>query len=269
MNRNKPGNRNLDLDGKGGLLHELDQLQSHEPVPDTEPPRLVDQAVRNMARRELQQRPAVFTGGKLRWIAGLSTVSVALIAVGISMVQSPPSSPGLPPAAPPVLQSEKPEARDGTRQESSRGKERSVKPAASDYARSAERQAGADQANSTSSADAASPPAAVLLKQQAGESSLAKPSSAESSSDGMPEAEVFESALADSASDRDEARAEPTSADSANPGSASPESAQAWLDLIRQLYDQGLLPEATEQLRAFTSDYPDFPLPDWTEELQP
>ncbi|HKX56198.1 MAG TPA: hypothetical protein VJN01_08855, partial [Xanthomonadales bacterium] len=45
--------------------------------------------------------------------------------------------------------------------------------------------------------------------------------------------------------------------------------AQAWLDLIRQLYDEGLLNEAAEQLRAFRADHPDYPLPDWAAELQP
>jgi hypothetical protein len=38
---------------------------------------------------------------------------------------------------------------------------------------------------------------------------------------------------------------------------------QAWLDLARQLYDRGLLAEATAQLSALRVEYPDHELPDW------
>ncbi|HKX56938.1 MAG TPA: sigma-70 family RNA polymerase sigma factor, partial [Xanthomonadales bacterium] len=133
----------------GQLLRELDLLQSREALPDIEPPRLIDQAVRNMARRELPDSPAAPQAETLRWIAGLATVSIALIAVGISLVQSPPGLPS--PAAPAFKTDRQIESRPGS-------------PA--------------------------------------------------------------ESSLADDNGDMDEALAIP---------------AQAWLDLIRQLYDEGLL----------------------------
>ncbi len=70
------------------LLQQLDQLQARAQMPEIEPPALIDQAVRNMARRELHGHSPPLAG-KLRWIAGLSTASIALIALGISLVQSP------------------------------------------------------------------------------------------------------------------------------------------------------------------------------------
>lgn len=70
------------------LLQELQRLQAREPLLDIEPPALMDQAVRNMARRELHHQSTP-VAGKLGWIAGLSTVSIALIALGISLVQTP------------------------------------------------------------------------------------------------------------------------------------------------------------------------------------
>ncbi len=86
------------------LLRDLDQMQSRDPLPHIEPPALVDQAVRNLARRELENRTAPPIAGKLRWIAGLSTVSIALLAIGISMVQTRHTpAPQLAPPTEPVL----------------------------------------------------------------------------------------------------------------------------------------------------------------------
>jgi len=70
------------------LLQELDSLQDFEQSVPVEPPGLIDQAVRNMARREVQNQRSPLAG-KLRFIAGLSTASIALIALGISLLQSP------------------------------------------------------------------------------------------------------------------------------------------------------------------------------------
>lgn len=245
MRSHKPDKRGLDPTGEQ-LLRELDLLQSREPVPDIEPPQLIDQAVRNMARRELPDSQSAPKAGTLRWIAGLAIVSIALIAVGISMVQSPPYVP--PPAAPALKTEQQLESRPESRTESSLAKERSVISTA-DSARTAAPQTGADQAPTTSSRDAAVSDAKLNFKQQAPDPALA-----ESSAESMSAAEASQTSLADDKSDMDEARAE---------------SAQAWLDLIRQLYDQGLLTEAAEQLRAFRADYPEYPLPDWAAELLP
>jgi len=73
------------------LLQELDSLQDFDQSASIEPPGLIDQAVRNMARREVQNQRSPLAG-KLRFIAGLSTASIALIALGLSLLQSPSTS---------------------------------------------------------------------------------------------------------------------------------------------------------------------------------
>ena len=45
-----------------------------------------------------------------------------------------------------------------------------------------------------------------------------------------------------------------------------PDSASAWLDLVRQLVDQGLEEDARQQFQAFRSAHPDYPLPLWAQE---
>jgi hypothetical protein len=245
MRGHKPGMGSPDQSGEQ-LLRELDLLQSREPAPEIEPPRMIDQAVRNMARRELPDSPTAPPAGTLRWIAGLATVSIALIAVGISMVQSPPYVP--PPAAPALRNEQQDEPRPESPAESSVAEERGAISAAGS-ARSAAPGTGADQAPIPASRDAAVSDAKLDFKQQA-----ADPALAESPVESMSAAEASKTNPADDNSDMDEARAE---------------SAQAWLDLIRQLYDQGLLTEAAEQLRAFRTDHPEYPLPDWAAELQP
>lgn len=213
MRPTEPDRSRMDHSGDR-LLQELDQLQAHETRPDIEPPELIDQAVRNMARRELQNSAASPLAGKLRWIAGLSTVSIALIAVGISMVQSP----GVPTSSP------------------------APAALAPERARSEAAKSGSDKAGEVSSRDADSPPASLQPKRKAEEESL----------QATPEAAASQTVLADSVGEMDEARAEP---------------AQAWLELIRQLHDQGLEQEAAEQLRAFHAEHPEYPLPEWTAEL--
>jgi hypothetical protein len=45
--------------------------------------------------------------------------------------------------------------------------------------------------------------------------------------------------------------------------------AEAWLDLIRQLQEQGLDSEVLTQLQAFRTRYPDYLLPDWAQKIDP
>jgi hypothetical protein len=257
MRSNKPRKRRPDHNSEQ-VLHELDRLQSLAPLPDIEPPQLIDQAVRNMARREMPNRPVTSLAGKLSWIAGLSTVSIALIAVGLSMVQSPPLPPPETSPAAPALHNEQPfetgpavtpEPRNESRAKSRLAKERSALQAVSSPSeRTASSHDSTDQALSDSSTSD-EPEAEVNFKQTAPDASPAEPA-LESQS---PE-EISGVAVAGAISDMDQ---------------ASAESAQAWLDLIRQLYDQGLLAEATKQLSAFRADHPEHPLPDWAAELQP
>jgi len=194
------------------LLQELDSLQHFEESVPIEPPGLIDQAVRNMARREVQNQRSPLAG-KLRFIAGLSTASIALIALGLSLLQSPSTTD---PAD--ISISGKQAEISSVRKES-----RSAEPLAPELARSAQ-----DLKHSTTPA---APAAAATLESG-------------HPSENLP--------LTDSAS-------VPLKTDSA----------LAWLDLIRQLQEQGLVEEASQQLQAWREQYPDEPLPDWAIQLLP
>jgi len=249
MRGNKRGNPGTDHT-TAQLLRELDLLQDAEPVPDIEPPRMIDQAVRNMARRALAESsaessadvPAVPMAGSLRWIAGLSTVSIALIALGLSLLQSP----RLPAPEAPAIKSELPQPKADSRLESEGF---ATTPANENFARKAASETVANEAVSSSSLEKDSAPAAFKLKQQ-----VAETSGTQAPKELMAAPASSEEHLADEV-------VEPA-------GTGAP-SAEAWLDQIRQLYDQGLLADAEEELRAFRADYPDYPLPDWAAELQP
>ncbi len=224
------------------LLQELQILQARESLLGIEPPALLDQAVRNMARREQAPGSTPFAGN-LRWIAGLFTVSIALIAVGISMVQTPPASGPVNE----VFESEKTGLRSSGEQSGR------TQPAASGLSRSSQAPA-ADATLAVGEAqpmelDAASNPAGVELP-------LDNPTKI----NGLAK----ETTLADHASSQVAAVSESSESDSLQ---SREEAAQAWLDLIEQLHEQGLNTETLEQLRAWKEQYPDLQLPDWASDL--
>lgn len=223
------------------LLRELQLLQAREPLPDIEPPALVDQAVLNMARRELPlQGPPI--AGKLRFIAILSTASVALIAVGLSLVQTPPASD-------PAL-----ESFDNTTFEL-RSSEPSglASPAAAPQPRAAPVQA-TDAARSLGESQPMDFDAARKSASAGTEIENTQPS----------QSPAKESVAAGADSDRPGEIAERVYSDL--PQSGVP-AAEAWLDLISQLRAEGLQTEAVEQLRAWQTQYPELQLPDWATEL--
>lgn len=238
------------------LLQELDQLQAREKLPDIEPPALIDQAVRNMARRAVhhqehgQTRPEVPgdntpDSGRLRWIAGLATASMAVIALGIALVQAPQS----PEPIDPDFELKKDMSRLKTEQT-----HEELQSAA------ALRAGAADQAADRSTDEAANrayrSTGLKRIKQAATAMAASETSVSESSAiAGQPPAmaKPDEKGFTDSVDIEKQ---------------ADKESAQSWLDLIQQLQDQGLVTEAAEQLRAFQQDYPDYPLPDWALRLQ-
>ena len=62
-----------------GLSEELGRLQSDwDRQERVEPPELLDQAVLNAARRDLEPRPS---RGLLPWLGGLSTAAVVVLAL--------------------------------------------------------------------------------------------------------------------------------------------------------------------------------------------
>jgi hypothetical protein len=227
-------------DPKGeALLRELDQLQAREALPGIEPPALIDQAVRNMARRALHD-PALNPGinqenspfkGKLGWLTGLATASMAVIALGIALVQTPQT----PDLAEPVYKAKKEEALFNPQESRN-----TLQSADSVHSESAGQQLReADRSVTLERMKQAAEPMASAPETSA----LAVPAAAR----------LAEEAYAGST---DEFKL------------AKDQSAQAWLDLIQQLNEQGLATEATEQLRAFLTDHPDYPLPEWALKLQ-
>jgi len=194
------------------LLQELDSLQDFEQSASIEPPGLIDQAVRNMARREVQNQRSPLAG-KLRFIAGLSTASIALIALGLSLLQSPSTS-----DPDDISISSKQAEISSVRKESV-----STEQISPGLARS-----------TLESKDAMAP---------------ATPAAAATLESLRPAEEVIYSKIASIP--------------------AMTESAQAWLDLIRQLQEQGLVEEASQQLQAWREQYPAEPLPDWASQLLP
>jgi len=209
------------------LLQQLDQLHAADPETDIEPPALVDQSVRNMARRELQ-RPAQLPpiAGKLRWIAGLATVSIAMIAVGISLTQTPQT---------PLPADAQEEAQDIDFERHRKDSAEYPQPAAPEAYSSAP----------------------AMTKQSAPESPVA-----------AAEKRTAEPATADLVTAASGAKSPAEEADDPE-HLAESQSAEAWLELILQLHDQGLHTEAQHELQAFERQYPDFPLPDWAVRLLP
>lgn len=228
------------------LLRELQLLQAREPLPDVEPPALVDQAVLNMARRQLPlQGPPI--AGKLRFIAILSTASVALIAVGLSLVQTPPASD-------PAL-----ESFDNHTIELRSSSEPSAlaSPAAAPQSRAAPASAPAPAADAARSLDESQP-----IDFDAARKSASAGTEIENTQPSQSPAKESSAAGADS--DRPGEMAERVYSDF--PQSDLP-AAEAWLDLISQLRAEGLQTEAVEQLRAWQTQYPELQLPDWATEL--
>jgi hypothetical protein len=212
------------------LLQQVDDLRATERSADIEPPALLDQAVRNMARRELQQPPPPI-GSKLRWLAGLSTVSVALIALGISLVQSPQApAPASMPAKAKTIELER------RREDTS-----PLRPAVRAPLPPEQAEAAA-AANTSSVASERAAPAYSLADQ----------------ADRTDSDELDQAALA---------KAQAGKASLAESPSADSLSAEAWLGLAQQLRDQGLHLEAREQLQALVDEYPEFPLPPWATQL--
>lgn len=203
------------------MLRALDALQTQEPSPAIEPPQMIDQAVRNLARRELQAHEPASKSGSLRWIAGLSTVSIALLAIGISMVQTP-RVPAPTPSVPLEKAGSQPSAAEAVRSPSTESRTREAARFKREMEHDEEVPAAPELRTGEPAAMAQMNDAAATLEQDA-------PADAETFTELQP--------------------------------------AKAWLDLAEQLYDQGLLAEATEQLQALVEAHPDTDLPPWAVQL--
>ena len=217
----------------GRIQDELDDLQSMLAAPADEPPMMLDQAVKNLARRELEKTPPV-KKNPMFWVTGLSTASIALIALGISLVQNPSSTD---PA------DEMP------------------------YRQKSEMEAPKEDARKRNSSRMVVAPASIAAEVM--ESDLAAPV-VESSLDKMAaDGEWHDSSVASDSALVDVNR-DTSLKTQANESLLDAEpNATVWLERIRQLYSDGLLEEAQHQLAGFESAYPEYSLPDWAKEIQP
>lgn len=73
----------------GDLDRDLGRIRENwKPTDPAEPPGLIDQAVRSAARRDLEE--PVRKGRPLRWLGGLATAAVVVLALTVMLDQSPP-----------------------------------------------------------------------------------------------------------------------------------------------------------------------------------
>ena len=207
-----------------GLSEELGRLQSDwDRQERAEPPELLDQAVLNAARRDLEP---IRRKTRLGWISGFATAGIAVVTLSVVLLQETPRPP-----LPVPLESPAEEVTAERRAE--KGK------AVSSPARAMQKQDMQAESPVTKSGAAAAfeaaPAAAAAADAETMNDSVTRLRMAQ-----QPKEELLESAdMADSS-----------------------RSAQEWLQHLLQLHDQGEDEELARQLQAFREAYPDYPLPE-------
>lgn len=190
-----------------------------------EPPELLDRAILNAARRELERQPVRrrFGQRRLRWAGALATAAIVVLALSIVVQQEP--------AAPPAVEG------NGLRLEPSA-------PAAAPAAK-------AEQPPDLR-------PAAPLLDTQAAAASgNGRPESAMA-----PESRELREALSDVPAPPPGGlagvEADSSSEQAAAPGTLTPED---WIEHMRTLLQAGRLEELERERAAFRATWPDYDLP--------
>ena len=198
-----------------------------------EPPELVDQAVLNTARRELE-RPV--RKRPLHWLGGFATATVVVLAVSLFLLQESP---------PPVPLGDElrlePSAQDAGEAEALL--EKSATPAAEPMARAREVKREAAESRQQNQ------PAAVVSQD------LQRAARDESSLDSMQAA-----APAEALEEEVQARAL-SDAYSSSAGHGEPLPPEAWIEELMVLLEKGESERLATSLEAFVEAYPDHPLP--------
>lgn len=246
-----PRERKHDSPSEQELDQDLERLRRNFPDPDAaEPPELVDQAVMNMARRELAARRE---RKPLRWLGAFATAAVVVLALTLVVRQDP-----RPPA--PALQEQ-----DGFRLDAPEKQELRREPLPSVDAESeavpearlekkaqigSDRAAGptsspaavaADDAEAAVRRQAAVPPAALASKPETTEAQAPAASAVEFAAEPMAEVPEVTEGLSDTAK-------------------KIPEPAE-WVERLLLLKQSRLYEQLEQELAAFRETYPDYPLP--------
>ena len=207
-----------------GLSEDLGRLQSEwDRQERAEPPDLLDQAVLNAARRDLEP---IRRKTRLGWISGLATAGIAVVALSVVLLQET-SRPPLP------VPFESPAEEVPAERRAEKGRTVSS-PAKAMKKQNMQAEAPVARSGAEAAFEAA-PAAAAAPEPEAMNDSIARLRMAQE-----PKEELLESAdVAD-----------------------SPLPAHEWLQQLLQLHDQGEDQELARQLQAFRETYPDYPLPE-------
>ena len=211
-----------------------------------EPPELLDQAVLNRARRDLESRPGRWP---LRWLGGFATAAVIVLTLSI-VIQQDPQAP-----VPTVDET------DGIKLDQSISKE-AMKEVDRDTARrsvTAEDQAGQSLAGSEQpfekrlqQAEPAPPPASAAAVMQDSASMHRQKVRSEEIPTNAAEVTAAAPAIAEIAADAETA-AEDESAELAE--------AEAWIERLMLLWETQQDEKLVSELAAFREAFPDYPLP--------
>lgn len=211
-----------------------DVRSAYEALPTDEPPRLVDQAVRNRARAALAQPRAWYWN--MSWVHGLTTVGVLALAVTLllQLRGTATEDDAAPPSPSPAMQRS-----TGSPREPSAAQE----PAGSTahFESRPSEKTGQDDTAFAAPTTTLKVPAQAATADQTGQEGLQ------------------ERLRADREGGVGEAAAHGVQEDAALPGNE--ETPEQWLDRIRELAARGQHQEAERELERFMARWPDFPVP--------
>lgn len=220
----KPGS-SADID------HELEPIRSEwQAMEQPEPPELLDQAVRNAARRELES--AASPRRRLRWLGGFATAAVVVVALSLVVQQQSPPGSEAPQSMPELKLDESAEPADTV-----------SRPGAATTARREKRAATAALQKQPENAAA---PVMEMPPTPAAQAHAMK---------AMPSAAEVEAASPVLQEDVSREQAPSLMADEAAPD------ASIWIDRMLELHEAGQSEELERELAAFLAIYPDYPLP--------
>jgi len=200
-----------------------------------EPPELVDQAVLSRARRDLEKPRA----RRLRWLGGFATAAVAVVAISLVVHQEPwaPS----------------PEMIDGIPRQSTPAAARKSEVRRDEPGQSVlEEEPAKELRQSRAFAEDALPMAAAPPAAASESAERAAPDLAGDREDDATNMMKATEALTEAFSDED--KSGPSSKDDLR-------QADAWIERLMELQQQGETERLAQELEAFRAAYPDYPLP--------
>jgi len=250
-----PRDKKFDPNSDSDLEQELEKLRSAWPeLEAAEPPRLVDQAIMNMARREL---PPQGSGRRpLRWLSAFATAAVVVLALTIVIQQDEQ-------ALAPVLEEQDGFRLDALKKQEAKRDESSVVdpgPGRDQEARQAKNQELAEELpvmSASSPEPQAADDSSAAVAPQAAAPAARKTAAAEKSITNIstePE-QAGKKAAFEAAANIPESAGEFSDA-----AEDIPDPAQ-WVERLLLLHQSQLYEKLEAELAAFREAYPDYPLP--------